>query len=655
MAGGLNRIDPETGAVRTFRHDPSDESSIAADGIMSLMQDRSGTLWLGTFGGGVSRLDPGEEKFVNYRHDPENGRSLSSPRATSIVEDSNGIVWVGTDGGGLNRLDRSNGEWQHFVHDANDPASLTADTIYTLHADPAGIIWIGTRAGLNRLTDAGVSPAAARFGDTSARDGLTNNAIYSIESDQNGDLWLGTSRGLVRYSPRSGLVRSFHESQGLQGEEFNFGASFANKDGELFFGGSNGFNTFKPSNLEFNTEPPAVVLTTLAVLNQPVSSDRPYELIESISLDYSDDVVTFGISALDFSAPDENRYSYRLEGFDDDWVDAGNERRITYTNLDGGDYTLRVRAANGDGYWNDIGLSIPLSVANPPWKTWWAYSLYVLSLLALILALARHQQKKLQREAEYSRRLEQEVEQRTDELNRKNVDLEEVNDKLRESSTTDPLTGLRNRRFLFEQVSKDVDLVLRHYRDGTETMAPGGNNDLLFLMVDLDNFKPVNDSCGHEAGDELLCQIRDVLLEACRFSDDVIRWGGDEFLIVARDTNRKYAAILAERIRSSLSQRVFPVGNGQVARTTASIGYASFPFIKEQPELLDWEEVLGVADTAMYEAKKKRNAWLGIEGIDWNGTSEELYSAIKFNPGKLAEEGMIIALESVEDAEEKYG
>ncbi|MDH3533360.1 MAG: GGDEF domain-containing protein, partial [Gammaproteobacteria bacterium] len=207
----------------------------------------------------------------------------------------------------------------------------------------------------------------------------------------------------------------------------------------------------------------------------------------------------------------------------------------------------------------------------------------------------------------------------------------------------------------FEQISKDVDLVLRHYRDGTETMKPGGNNDLLFVMVDLDNFKPVNDSCGHEAGDELLCQIRDVLLEACRYSDDVIRWGGDEFLIVARDTNRKYAATLAERVRASLAQRVFPIGNGQVARSSASIGYASFPFIKEQPELLQWEEVLGVADAAMYEAKQKRNAWVGIEGLDWDGTSDELYSAIKLNPGKLAAEGMIRAVESVDDVEENVG
>ncbi len=655
MTGGLNRIDPETGAVHTFRHDPSDPYSLAADGVMSLYEDREGTMWVGTYGGGVSRLDAGADRFVNYYHDPADDTTLSSPRATSIVEDSNGNIWVGTDGGGLNRLDRASGTWQHFVHDDNNPTSLSANTVYALRADAGGTLWVGTRAGLNQLKTSGTETAAAQLMEFSARDSLLGDDVYSIERDSVGGVWLGTSRGLIRFHPDSGNVRHFHASQGLQGDEFNFGASYASTSGELFFGGSNGFNAFDPINLQLNRDPPPVVLTSLSVLNKPVSSGQPYELIENIHLGYKDDVVTFGISALDYSAPAQNRYSYRLLGFDENWVDAGYERRITYTNLDGGNYTLQVRAANGDGYWNDDGISMPLRVEFPPWKTWWAYTSYAVIFFIAMLGFVRRQQRKLVREAEYSRRLEQEVRERTDELKSRNSDLKVINGKLLLASTTDALTGLRNRRFLFQQIAKDVDLVLRHYRDGTETLKPGGNNDLLFLMVDLDNFKPVNDKCGHEAGDELLLQVRDVLLDASRASDDVIRWGGDEFLVVARETNRNYAATLAERIRSGLSQRVFQIGDGQVARCTASIGYATFPFIKDQPELLQWEEVLGVADAAMYEAKQKRNAWIGIEGIDWKGSGDEFYRAIKADPGELAKEGYIQAIESIEDAAEDVG
>jgi diguanylate cyclase (GGDEF)-like protein len=617
---------------------------------MSLLQDSAGQIWVGTFGGGVSQLDPRSGEFINHTHDPANEKSLSSARATALAQTRDGVIWVGTDGGGLNYLNSRTGEWHQLRHDPSDPQSLSANTIYSLHVDPRGRLWVGSREGLDRVSAWPMSGNGARVLDVSAPDAVNRDAVFGIQSDTLGNLWISSSHGLSSFNPDTGETRRFHESQGLQGEEFNFGASYASPDNTLYFGGANGFNRFKPAELEVNRRPPPVVLTNLSLINEPVESDQPYELIRGLDLTHKDHVVTFGVSALDFTAPHENRYAYMLEGFDDDWVDAGNERRITYTNLDGGKYTLRVRAANSDGYWNEAGIAIPLNVANPPWQTWWAYTLYGLIVLGVILAVWRQQTQKLKRESEYSRRLENEVRERTTELHERNSDLKVVNEKLVEASTTDALTGLRNRRYLFQNIDQDVDLVLRHYRDGVEKVPPGSNSDLLFLMVDLDNFKPVNDNCGHEAGDRLLLQVRDVLLEACRKSDDVIRWGGDEFLIVARETNSLYAADLAERVRSSLSDRVFSVGDGQVARITTSIGYASYPFIKDRPDLLSWEEVLGVSDAAMYEAKARRNCWLGVEGASWEGSGDELYRAIKSDPVRLAEDGVIRAVESVDEA-----
>jgi diguanylate cyclase (GGDEF)-like protein len=654
MTGGLSEVNPDTGAVRTFRHDASDPASLAANGVMSLFEDDAGRIWAGTFGGGVSRYDHATGKFTNFDHDVTDGTTLSSPRATTIVQDHSGSIWVGTEGGGLNYQIADSDSWGRLEHDPDDPNSLSANTVYALHVDARGRLWIGTRAGLDRLASWPPDGNGVRLLNVSTTEGLARTAVYGIQSDADSNLWLATSQGLISYNPDSGAIRNFHESQGLQSEEFTVGASYASPQGKLYFGGPNGFNAFDPTELQINQQPPAVVLTSLSVMNEAVESDRPNELIAGIDLKYSDYVVTFGISALDFTAPTQNRYAYKLEGFDESWVDAGSERRITYTNLDGGDYTFRVRASNSDGIWNDEGIVIPLSVAFPPWKTWWAYTLYVLAVVLAALAFWRHQEQKLAREYEYSRRLESEVQERTKQLDDRNKDLKDANVKLLRASTTDPLTGLHNRRFLYDQVSKDVDLVLRHYRDGTETMRPDGNNDMLFVMVDLDNFKPVNDNCGHEAGDELLLQVRDVLLEVCRTSDDVIRWGGDEFLVVARETDRRRGAALAERIRMSLSQRVFPVADGQVARITSSIGYASYPFLTDRPDLLSWEEVLGIADAAMYEAKQKRNAWLGIDGIEWDGSGDELYRAIKTDPGVLAEEGAIRALESVDDVAKSY-
>ncbi len=652
MTGGLNRVAPESMQTRVFRHDPEDPTSLAADGVMSLLEDAEGRIWVGTFGGGVSRLNEDGVTFTNFGHSSDEAGSLTASRATSLAESSTGVVFAGTDGGGLNYLQTDDGAWDSIQHDRDDPLSLKSNTIYSLHVDARDRLWVGTRAGLDLVVRDAGRDSGYRVANMPDNVGLPRSAIFGIQPDEDGVLWLSTGNGLFSFDPATGVVQDYHLNQGLQGEEFNFGASFRSSDGTLYFGGSNGFNAFRPQELDFNLSPPDVALTSLSILNEPQPLPSATELEQGISLGFDDYVVSFGFAALDFAAPEENSFSYMLEGFDEKWNRLDGDRRITYTNLDGGHYILRVRAANSDGTWNERGISIPVNVAYPPWKTWWAYLLYALTLGLIIIALWQRQQARLRREYEYSRRLEAEVRERTAQLKNRNKDLKHANEKLVEASTTDALTGLRNRRYLFEQARKDVDLVMRHYRNRDEHSQEYDNSDLTFLMVDLDNFKPVNDSCGHESGDELLLQVRDVLLDACRSTDDVVRWGGDEFLIVARETDRHYAAILADRIRANLAQRVFPVGNGQVARITTSIGYASYPFLKDQPELLTWEEVLGVADAAMYEAKRKRNAWVGIECLQWDKNGSELYRAIKSNPGQLAEEGVIRAVESVEDAAE---
>jgi diguanylate cyclase (GGDEF)-like protein len=251
-----------------------------------------------------------------------------------------------------------------------------------------------------------------------------------------------------------------------------------------------------------------------------------------------------------------------------------------------------------------------LLVEAPPWRRWWAYACYVLSVGGGLLGFVRVQQRKLEREAEYARRLEAEVQQRTLELATRNTDLETANQQLAEASLTDSLTGLRNRRFLFEHVSKDVDLVRRRYL----ALRQGGQAptfDLSFVMIDLDQFKSINDTCGHVAGDAVLRGVREVLQNCCRHSDVLIRWGGDEFLLVGRDNDPEQVSALAERIRAEIEAAAFEIGDGRVARTTCSIGYSCYPFLHSDPERYPWEDVLGLADAALYAAKGTRNTWVG--------------------------------------------
>ncbi len=649
MQGGLNRIDTQSGEVTVFRHDPEDDRSLASDGIMSLYVTDSGELWAGTYGGGVSRFIAASGSFENYRHDPDVPGTLSSPNATAIGEDSEGRIWVGTSSGGVNVLDADSGAWTNYRQSDADGNSLTSNAIYAIHRDAAGTMWIGTRSGLNRYVPA---PAGkGTFIGIGRQQGLANDVIYGVRSDAAGQLWLSTNYGISRYDPQSGEVRSYHVSDGLQGEEYNFGAHFAGRDGRLYFGGSNGFNAFDPEELSLASDAPPVVLTGFSKLNQAVPTERPLDILERVDLDYTDDMVSFEFAALDFAAPEKNQYAYRLEGFDTDWVDAGNERRATYTNLSGGDYVFRVKAANSYGVWNESGFALDIGVEHPPWLSWWAYLGYVMAVLGTIFLFYRAQKRKLARETEYSRRLESEVRERTDQLAQRNAELKMANVKLKDASLTDALTGLRNRRYLFEEISKDISLIRRHH-DG-QPKNPDRNNDLVFIMVDLDNFKPVNDSCGHAAGDQMLLQVRDALMNACRDSDVVIRWGGDEFLVVGRETTHEDASVLAERIRARVAQTMYSVGSGQVARTTCSIGFASYPFIKEQPDLLDWEQVLGIADAAMYRAKEERNAWVGVHGQDWSGSGEALLRAVQSDADELAENGHVRLEQSLSLASSK--
>ncbi|MBT8136154.1 MAG: diguanylate cyclase [Gammaproteobacteria bacterium] len=653
MGGGLNRIDTATGEIRTLLHEPGNGNSLPADGIMSLFEDSAGYIWAGTFGGGASRFDKAAKAFTNFAPEPGNDSSLSAARATAITEDQFGIVWVGTDGGGLNALDGTSGRWQHFRHDPDNPASLSANTVYSLHVDKQNRVWVGTRAGLDRLQRDPETGAPTGFSSITQNDGLANDTIYGVRSDRGGNIWISTNYGLARLDPRSGDIRNFHRIHGLQGEEFNFGAHHANEHGELFFGGTNGFNVFNPAELELGSKAPGVILTSFSKLNQPFDAAMPIEKLPRVSLDYDENMVTFEFAATDFVSPAQNHYRHMLEGFDRDWVNAGTERRITYTNLDPGNYVLRVKAANSDGVWSEPGIEIPVSVAPAPWQTWWAYLLYALVVAGAIVMLVRVQQRKLAREAEYSRRLESEVNDRTQELAERNEQLQVANSRLHEASHTDALTGLRNRRYLFDEITRDIDLVHRHFDKEAKGRRSTFNDDIVFIVVDLDNFKPVNDILGHQAGDRLLLTVCEALVNACRSSDIVIRWGGDEFLVVARETSRVEATQLVERIRANVENCAVELDNGQVARTTCSLGFAAYPFLTDQPDLLDWQQILWVADVAMYRAKAGRNAWCGIYGSEWTGTAKELLEQLKLDAEGLAENRQVRIVDATTQGAER--
>jgi diguanylate cyclase (GGDEF)-like protein len=631
MTAGLARLDLASKRFTTYRHDPNDPTTLGAPGVMSLLEDSRGRIWAGTYGGGLSMLDPASGRFVRFTANPADPDSLSSDRATALAEDASGRIWVGTDGGGLCLLHPDSGRVVRFQHQPQDPRSLGANTVYAVRVDARGGVWVGTRGGgLDELVGSASRPQGITFRNFSEAEGLPNTTVYGIEPDAGGRLWLSTNRGLSRFDPVTHEVRNFRRAHGLQADEFNFGAHYRTPRGELLFGGPNGYNAFFPDRLQFDEVPPPVVLTAFLKRNESGNGAVPAERLRDLRLGYRDDTVTFEFAALDFASPQDNRYRYRLEGFDNSWVEAGSRHRVTYTNLAGGRYTFKVRAANSDGRWNDDGLSLPIDVRPPPWATAWAYLAYAAGFALFVFAVWNNQHKKLRREEMYAHRLEQDVRDRTAELALRNEDLERVNRKLTEASLTDPLTGLGNRRFLCDAAAAIVG-------DGRREPPP----EFILLIVDLDHLKPINDQHGHEAGDRILVQVAKILRQSCRDTDYVARWGGDEFVILYRDSDLDAGEVLAERIRSGVAKQIFRLADGKAARTSCSIGFSRYPFVKSAPALLPWEQCLAAADAALYHAKKQRNGWVGWAGTVAAIDVPAVARALERDPEALEREGRL--------------
>ena len=222
------------------------------------------------------------------------------------------------------------------------------------------------------------------------------------------------------------------------------------------------------------------------------------------------------------------------------------------------------------------------------------------------------------------------------------VDLEKANDELARASITDSLTGLANRRFLTEYIEKEVALLHRRYNRLNEGPITADLLDLAFMMIDLDRFKTINDSAGHAAGDVVLRDLRDLLVSCSRTSDIIVRWGGDEFLLVARDLSGDGLLELAERVRARVAAHVFEIGEGRVVRTTCSIGFACYPFFREQLDALSWEQVISVADRALYVAKASgRNAWVGFHPGITALPIQGLFGSICHGAQQLVREGTL--------------
>ncbi|BAV06751.1 Signal transduction histidine kinase [Filimonas lacunae] len=386
---GLFRYHPATGASQQFTKATGKEA-IRSNDIFSLLADSRGLLWIGTNGGGTDVYDTRTNRMLyHYTRTPVAPDDRPLPLngyIRGIQEDKEGRIWMGSCGTGIVRLNTVTGQCDVY-NNAN--SQLPSMDVRCMLYDSKGRLWVGTGNGLS-LFDA----VLQRFTTYNEKQGLANAVIHDIVEGDNGVVWVSTNNGISSFTTSSSRFTNYMHYNGVQNNNFVMRSGIRAADGEIFFGGLDGFNSFYPSALKQNHNMPAVVLTDLHVANQSVSPAEKGPIQEHIStagvmhLRYGQNFA-LSFAALDFTSPEQNRYAYRLEGFDNDWVDAGSHQTASYTNIDPGEYVFQVKACNNDGVWNSNGARIRIVIDPPFWRTTTAYVLYVL-LIAGILLYSRY-------------------------------------------------------------------------------------------------------------------------------------------------------------------------------------------------------------------------------------------------------------------------
>ncbi|HYG39925.1 MAG TPA: two-component regulator propeller domain-containing protein [Cytophagales bacterium] len=430
---GFDIYNRKTGVFEHHVHNPDDPNGLSEPTVLVAYKDKSGMLWLGTPGGGLNSYNVNTGQFRHYKNNPSDPNSISSNVIPSIFEDSDGNLWVGTQEG-LNLFDRKKNKFIRYINDPKNKNSLSHNGIYAIYEDNKKNLWIGTAGGGLNL----FNKKTQGFKSFTEKEGLANNSVFGILEDKSGNLWLSTNKGISEYDTKSGKFTNYDVTDGVQGNQFRFNASFKTKDGEMFFGGTNGFNAFYPETIKENPNIPETVFTGFEIFNLPVklnvknsSLAKSIDEAETVTLNYDQSVFTFKYSALNYTLPEKNQFAYKMEGFDADWNYVGTQRKATYTNLNPGDYIFRVKASNNDGVWNEEGASVKVIITPPFWKTWWFESLTVLFIVGGFIAFYKVRVSVIKKQ---KTELEKQVKERTSEISAQKEIVEEQAEFLKDAN-----------------------------------------------------------------------------------------------------------------------------------------------------------------------------------------------------------------------------
>lgn len=470
---GLQRFDKTTGETKLFKSQIHDPDTIGGDSVFALFKDDRGNLWAGGWTTGLNRFDYETESFVRYM--PSDGAtSIGGSNVYSIASDEFGNLWIGLQGGGLNRFDYETKRFETFKNDPDDPFSISNDGASDILAlgngkllvstswsidvfdiesqrferiphrgedenghgggyvvefckDEKGRIWVATTSGLELL-----NVESKSFKHWTTKDGLPSDSIAGVLTDGNGNIWLSTSNGLSKFEgavedPDTATFRNIAYSEGLVSQNYFNRSSYASPDGYLYFGSTTGYVRFRPELVEFNSVPPPIALTELLMLETTDQERMSYQLytksldeLKEIELPFSRSNLIIKFAALNYLNPEKNRYRFRLEGFDKDWIEAGAFGEATYTQIKPGEYTFSAMGSNNDGVWSESPRTLEISILPPWWMTNWFRAVVILFLVALIGGLFRLRVAYLRN---WALKLEHRVKERTADLERTTQEL----------------------------------------------------------------------------------------------------------------------------------------------------------------------------------------------------------------------------------------
>jgi diguanylate cyclase (GGDEF)-like protein len=588
LDGTLHRL--RAGATAFERY--GEAQGLSGGAIRSMVFGADGALWAGS-SKGLSRIALGggnDGKVTAYRHVAGDDTTLSGIEVESLAFTRDGTLWAGTENG-VSAFDTATGKSVRIRRDPQRADSLPDNWVPDLMVDKDGRLWLATQSGVALLR--GWNGKEAQFDVLAHRTGLAPQPAESLIEDAQGMVWLN---GRTRIDPRTWQWRTYGPADGADFRTRYIASRARTRQGDLLFGTPEGLLVVRPALLDPRRHTAPVVATALTVAGKPLPGGAE---LASLVLSPPQRSLRLEFAAPDYRAPDKVRYRYQLEGYDADWAEVDARQRVAaYTGLPPGEYRLRVQASGADG-WQADEWKVDVTVAPAFYQTVQFHALMWLLGAAAVFGLFRLRLRQLRRRAA---RLEQTVMERTAALESAYRDIEQA-------SLTDPLTGLRNRRFLEQAFPADLDLVARRHADG----APPPASDLLLFMLDLDHFKSVNDQHGHAAGDAVLVQAAAVLRQCMRGSDHIVRWGGEEFLLLARFVDRSQGPAMAEKIRLAVAGHAFTLPDGAVLRKTVSIGYAACPPVPGRMDGVTLDSLQQLADTALYAAKRSwRDAWVGV-------------------------------------------